>query len=76
MIEMGIAHADTPDDVIDQAVLDLNQGAAVLDAAPTADISAKQADDLVNQVTLSSQLVSALDQLRSAQDGLPACPWP
>jgi hypothetical protein len=72
MIAMGTAHADTPDDVIDQAVLDLNQGAAVLDAAPTADLSAKQAEDLANQVTLSSQLDSALDQLRSAQDGLSA----
>jgi hypothetical protein len=72
MIGMGSAHADNPDDVIDQAILDLNQGAAVLDAAPTADLSAKQAEDLATQVTLSSQLDSALDQLRSAQDGLSA----
>ena len=63
---------NSPDDVIDQAVLDLNHGAAVLDAAPTADLSAKQADDLANQVTLSSQLDSALDHLRTAQDGLSA----
>jgi hypothetical protein len=72
MIAIGAANADTPDDVIDQAVLDLNQGAAALDAAPTADLSTKQADDLANQVTLSSQLDSALDHLRSAQDGLSA----
>jgi hypothetical protein len=72
MIGMGTTHADTPDDVIGQAVLDLNQGAAVLDAAPTADLSAKQAEDLAHQVTLSSQLDSALDQFGSAQDGLSA----
>ena len=32
----------TPDDVMGQAIADLNQGAAVLDAAPTADLSARQ----------------------------------
>jgi hypothetical protein len=73
MIGMGTAHSDTPDDVIGQAVLNLNQGAAVLDAAPTADLSAKQADVLAEQVTLAGQLDSALDdELRSAQDGLSA----
>jgi hypothetical protein len=73
MIAMGTAHADTPDDVIGQAVLDLNQGAAVLDAAPTADLSAEQAKVLAEQATFSSQLDSALDdELRSGQDGLSA----
>jgi hypothetical protein len=72
MIGMGTAHADTPDDVLGQAVLDLNQGAAILDAAPTVDLSAKQAEDLADQVTLASQLDSALDQFGSAQDGLSA----
>src|SRR6202012_42751 len=41
MIAIGAAYADTTDDVIDQAVLDLNQGAAALDAAPTAYPTAK-----------------------------------
>jgi hypothetical protein len=73
MIGIGTAHADTPDDVIGQAVLDLNQGAAVLDAAPTADLSAEQANVLAEQATFSSHIDSVLDgELRSAQDGLSA----
>jgi hypothetical protein len=72
MIGMGIAHADSPDDVIDQAVLDLNQGAAVLDAAPTADLSAEQANVLAQQATFSTHIDSVLDdELRVDQDGLP-----
>jgi hypothetical protein len=45
MIGTGAAHADAPDDVIDQAIQYLNQGDSVLDAAPTADLSAQQAGD-------------------------------
>jgi hypothetical protein len=73
MIAMGAAYADTPDDVIGQAVLDLNQGAAVLDAAPAADLSAEQANVLAEQATFSSRLDSVLDdELRVDQDGLSA----
>ena len=32
----SVAHAETPDDVMDQAIQDLMQGTSVLDAAPTA----------------------------------------
>jgi hypothetical protein len=67
---IGTAHADTTDDVIGQAIAELNQGAAILDAAPTVDLSAKQADLLLEQATLSSQLSSALPLLESGQDGL------
>jgi hypothetical protein len=73
MIGMGTAHADTPDDVIGQAVLDLNQGAAALDAAPTADLSTEQAHVLAEQATFSSQMESLFDDdLRVDQDGLSA----
>jgi hypothetical protein len=69
---MGTAHADTPDDVIGQAMIDLNQGAVLLDAAPTVDLSAKQAEILIDQATLSTQLSSTLNLLQSGQDGLSA----
>jgi hypothetical protein len=72
MIGMGAAHADTPDDVLGQAVSDLNQGVGLLDAAPTIDLSAKQADTLAETVTLSQQLDGVFSQLASVQDGLPA----
>jgi hypothetical protein len=72
LITMGTAHADTPDDVIGQAMLDLNQGAALLDAAPTVDLSAKQAELLMSQATLSTEVSSTLHLLESGQDGLSA----
>jgi hypothetical protein len=72
VIAMGAAHADTPDEVIAQVASELNQGAALLDAAPTVDLSGKQADVLVDQATLSAQLSSALNLLQSGQDGLSA----
>jgi hypothetical protein len=72
VVAMGTAHADSTDDVIGQAITDLNQGAAVLDAAPTVDLGAKQADILVVEATLSTQLASALNLLESGQDGLSA----
>jgi hypothetical protein len=37
-----VVRADTPDDVVAQAVQDLSQGTAVLDAADTADLSTRQ----------------------------------
>lgn len=72
LITMGTAHADTPDDVIGQAMIDLNQGVGLLDAAPTVDLSAKQAELLMSQATLDTQLSSNLNLLESAQDGLSA----
>ena len=62
----------TPDDVIGQAIADLNQGTAVLDAAPTADLSARQADTLANSENLNTELVSPLSQMATFQDGFSA----
>jgi hypothetical protein len=60
--------AATPGDVIGQAIADLNQGTAVLDAAPTADLSARQADTLANSENLNTELVSPLSQMATLQD--------
>jgi hypothetical protein len=72
MIGAGTAHADTPDDVIGQAIDDLNQGTSVLDTASTADLSAYQADVLSVQETLASNQDPGLTDLASLQDTLPA----
>jgi hypothetical protein len=66
------ARADTPDDVVGQAITDLNQGTAVVDAASTADLSTRQADALAEQTTLASQTDPILLQLESLQDSMPA----
>ncbi|HYX99667.1 MAG TPA: hypothetical protein VE908_08985 [Mycobacterium sp.] len=58
----------TPDEVIGQAIADLNQGTAVLDAAPTADLSARQAETLANSENLNTELVSPLSQMATLQD--------
>jgi len=71
-IGMGTAHADTPADVMGQAVSDLTQGAAVLGTADTADLSAGQLDVLTAQEGISTQLDSGLTQLGSLQEELPA----
>jgi hypothetical protein len=62
----------TPGGVIGQAIADLNQGTAVLDAAPTADLSARQADTLANSENLNTELVSPLSQMATLQDGFSA----
>jgi len=62
----------TPDDVIGQAITDLNQGTSVLDAAPTADLSARQADTLADSESLNTELDSPLAQIATLQDGLSA----
>jgi hypothetical protein len=59
----------TPDDVIGQAIADLNQGTSVLDAAPTADLSARQADILADTESLNTELDSPLSQMATLQDG-------
>jgi len=66
------ACADTTDDVIGQAVTDLNQANAVLDAAPTADLNTQQADFLLfaqdaNQDSFLEQ-IGAQQDLASASD--------
>jgi hypothetical protein len=71
MIGMGTAHADTADDVIGQAITDLNQGTAVLDAASVADLSARQADILAGQENFD-QLDPILTQIGSDEEELPA----
>jgi hypothetical protein len=62
----------TPDEVIGQAIADLNQGTAVLDAAPIADLSARQADTLADTENLDTELVSPLSQMATLQDGFSA----
>jgi hypothetical protein len=70
MIGMGIAHADTPDDVIGQATSDLNQANALLEAAPTADLSTRQADFL--GTADSDNQTPFLEQIGTLQDSLPS----
>ncbi len=59
--------AAAPSDVIGQAIADLNQGTAVLDAAPTADLSARQADTLADSINLNTELDSPLSQMATLQ---------
>jgi len=70
--DLATSASATPDDVIGQAIADLNQGTAVLDAAPTADLSARQADTLANSENLNTELVSPLSQMATLQDGFSA----
>jgi hypothetical protein len=72
MIGMGTAHADTPDDVIDQAITDLNQGAALVDAAPTAGVSAQDAGLLSEQASIGSQEDQVITDIGTSQEGLSA----
>ena len=70
--DLAASASATPDDVMGQAIADLNQGTAVLDAAPTADLSARQADILADSENLNTELVSPLSQMATLQDGLSA----
>lgn len=72
VIGMGAAHADTPDDVIDQAISDVSQGTTVLDTASTADLSTRSADILSAQEALPANLDASFNDLLSAQDNLSA----
>ena len=60
----------TPDDVIGQAITDLNQGPLVLATAPTADLSTRSADLLSVQEGLPAQIDPILTQTASLQDQL------
>ena len=62
----------TPDEVIGQAITDLNQGSAVLDAAPTADLSAQQADVLSEQVSVVAQEDPLITDIGASQEALSA----
>lgn len=67
-----VARADTPDDVMAQAVQDLTQGTSLLDAADTADLSARQTEFLTGQESLATEISPLLTQIGSAQEGLSA----
>jgi hypothetical protein len=71
VIGMGTAHADTPDDVIGQAITVINEGDALLDTAPTADLGTESAGLLSRQENLGG-LDSDLSQIASLQDQLSA----
>jgi PE-PPE domain len=62
--------AATPDDVIGQAITDLNQGTTVLDTASAADLSSQSANLLSIQEGLPAQLDPILTQTASLQDQL------
>jgi len=68
--DVATSASATPDEVIGQAISDLNQGAALLDAAPTADLSTKQLDLLTGQVELAAQLDPLLTQIGTAEDAI------
>jgi hypothetical protein len=70
--DLATSASATPDDVIGQAIADLNQGTAALDAAPTADLSARQADTLADSENLNTELDSPLSQMATLQDGFSA----
>jgi hypothetical protein len=61
--------AATPDEVMGQAISDMEQGTAVLDAAPTTDLGTRAADLLTGQEGLVGRLDPILTQLGSLQDG-------
>jgi hypothetical protein len=66
------AAADTPNEVLDQAANNLNQGTSVLDTASPADLSAYQASVLSIQEGVGPNQDSGLTDLASLQDTLPA----
>jgi hypothetical protein len=61
----------TPDDVIGQAITELNQGPLVLATASTADLSTESAKLLSAQEGLPAQIDPILTQTASLQDQLP-----
>ena len=62
----------TPDDVIGQAITDLNQSTTLLDTASTADLGTRAAVLLSNSEALPTQVDPGLTQLASLQDQLSA----
>lgn len=66
----GLSAAATPDDVIAQAITDLNQGPSVLATASTADLGTRSADLLSTQEGIPAQFDPLLTQMTSLQDQL------
>jgi hypothetical protein len=62
----------TPDEVIGQAITDVNQSTTLLDTASTADLGTRSADLLTNSEELPAQLDTGLTQIASLQDQLSA----
>jgi hypothetical protein len=60
----------SPDDVIGQAITDLNQGPSVLATASTTDLGSRSAEILASQESLPSQIDPILTQMESLQDQL------
>ena len=60
----------SPDEVLDQAINDFNQGDAVLDTASTADLGTRSADLLSGQENLGPEIAQILPQLGTYQDML------
>ena len=64
--------AATPDDVIGQAISDLDQSTTLLDTASTADLGTRSADLLSNSEALPTRLNTGLTEIASMQDQLSA----
>jgi len=69
--ELTAPASATPDDVIGQAITELNQGPLVLATASTADLSTESAKLLSAQEGLPAQIDPILTQTASLQDQLP-----
>lgn len=76
MIGMSAAHADTPDEVMEQATNDLAKGDSVLAGAPTTGLHSDVAQFVDNEATLGTQLDHSLTQIGSMQENLPAVDQP
>jgi hypothetical protein len=70
--ELTSSASATPDDVIGQAITDLNQSTSLLDTASTADLGTRSADLLSNSEELPAQLDTGLTEIASFQDQLSA----
>ncbi len=64
--------AATPDDVIGQAITEVNQSTTLLDTASTADLGTRSADLLSNSEELPAHLDTGLTEIASFQDQLSA----
>ena len=64
--------AATPDDVIGQAITDMNQSTTLLGTASTADLGTRSADLLSNSEELPAQLDTGLTEIASFQDQMSA----
>lgn len=72
MASAPAARADTPDDVLDQAIQDLTQAAQVLEGAPTASLDAHVIAALTPEENLIATSTSFASALEADQAGLPA----